>query len=128
MQVGAGTIALDRTPRHFFLAEYDRTLVVFRDGKKIKSTPMGVDTGGAGHMNVYQMDSDTLLTVDRFGMYSVRLSDGTVRLIGNADSFRPQGVFMGGFDTVREESGRRVYRFLPAAEREEIPVEPAGLG
>lgn len=87
-----------------------------------------VNTGGSGHMNVYQLKDDTLVFADRFDGKSVRLSDGSVQFLGHTRDVRPNGVFLGGFDTVREDEGRRVYRFVTAAERDEIPVEPARGG
>lgn len=128
VQVGSATIALDRRPISFMFAEYDRDLVVLRDGKDIKRTRLMVDTGGSGRMNVYRLDDDTLIFVDRFDVKSVRMSDGAVQYIGDTKNVRPQGVFLGGFDTIREEGRRRIYRFVTAAERDENPVEPAKGG
>ncbi len=106
-----------RAPIHRFLAEFSRTIVLLRPGLRPIEVGMLDDTGGYSRVNLYL------------------LSDGTFRLRDAQESFliptvnalilfedpraAPSGVFQGSFDIDSDH----VWRFIPAAERPELPTE-----
>lgn len=126
MEIASTAIAIDRLQTHIFLAEYKRELVFLKDGREFRRVKLPSDTGGSAHMNVYRTGLESLALVDRFDIHHVGLTDGSVKGTSRDSSTVPQAGFLGAFDTVKDNSVR-VYRFVPAGERPEVPIEAARL-
>lgn len=116
-------LILSRRAIHFFLAEYERTLILRDDGREIFRFTVAGDSGGFSRLNIYQ--------TDRFKFYlagdhsSDRYIVNTLCPAISRESLRekPTGAqFLGAFD--RDELG---WRFIPASEREEKTTAVSGV-
>jgi hypothetical protein len=119
------SLRLERVCIHDFLAEYDRYLVLIVDGVPVTRTQISTDTGGRSRANVFFRKADsTLVLQDRMGRYEI---NGARRYISEVSSecTQPEGsVFVGAFD-VDETKG---WRFIPVAERKQMPLPVSGCG
>lgn len=112
-------IAVERRQTHEFLAEYDRRVVVRTPGASPVVYDLDRETGGYARVNVHALGDSALILRDAFGAIMVPLDGGPLRDL----SGRPRGdAFVGSFD--EDDAGR--WRFLPAPERPEQPVELRG--
>lgn len=109
-------IVLDRRAIHFFLAEYERTLLVRVGGKEVVRKNVAVDTGGYSRMNIYVTSPAEYflsgdLSFDRYFLDIAKVSFGEAGL-----NTKPLNAkFIGAFDR-DEEIG---WRFIPVSERGE---------
>ena len=106
------TIRVQLQPMHRWLAEYHRTLITDDGSREVSRTLLPDDTGGYLRINVYRLDSNTVVLMDSFGTYAIDLRTGAVA----KDAVRRrEGAFLGAFD--KDQS--RTFRFIAAAERAE---------
>jgi hypothetical protein len=115
------TVTIVRTPRHAFLAEYNRYVLVAVQGRLASRLEMDPDTGGYSRANLYRIDDHRVLLRDADDSYSIDLARGTV---SKDDERRAAGSFLGSFDV----DGARVWRFVSVIERGEQPTEFRGGG
>ncbi|MBU4611746.1 hypothetical protein IMZ29_14750 [Achromobacter sp. GG226] len=121
VDVSGNTVVLERRAAHIFLGEYRRAIVVVRDGREVGRAPLPLDSGGGGHMHVYQIDDHTLVLYDRFGAVALHLHDASVSSPRHLPDDRKPGTYLGAFDRMQDGT-RKTYRFVPAAERPAQPI------
>lgn len=119
------SLQLERVCIHDFLAEYDRLLVLNVGGRPVNRVQISTDTGGLSRANVFFRRADSMLIVqDRMGRYEVDPAWHIIREV-SSECVNPKGsVFVGAFD-VDESKG---WRFIPAAERKQMPMRGSGCG
>jgi hypothetical protein len=122
----AGTNAslrLERVCIHDFLAEYDRYLVLIVGGIAVTRTQISTDTGGRSRANVFFRKADSVLVLqDWMGRHVINVARSSISEVG-FECAEPEGsVFVGAFD-VDETKG---WRFIPAAERKQMPMSVSG--
>jgi len=107
-------IVLNRRCIHFFLAEYERTLVLRDDEGDVLRIAAAVDTGGYSRMRVYRISaSEFFLQGDLdFDRYLLDISKPSVARAISTER-PPHAQFMGSFD--RDEEG---WRFILARKEE----------
>jgi len=109
---------------HPFLAEYDRSFRVERDGRATREdVELFPDTGGYARVNLYQLGSAVLLQTVGNDEYLIDANTGVVTTrpikTGEPVATRPSGAtFMGAFDF--DERDRFV--FIPQSTRSEKPI------
>lgn len=99
--------------------EYARRIILRVAGRTAARVEMGGDTGGYGRANLYHLGGPVYLLRDAGDSYTVDVDRHTV---ARGPARRAGGRFLGAFD--QDESRR--WRFIPAAERPEMPVEFRG--
>jgi hypothetical protein len=72
---------IDRSAKHPFLAEYDRVLVLERDGKELARRPMFPDTGGYGRTNVYDLGNSKTLLLSAFDAYVLDYDRADIQVV-----------------------------------------------
>jgi hypothetical protein len=105
---------------HAFLAEYKRELLLLRGSEAVAREELFFDSGGYSRVNLYRLSpSQYRLTTIGNHFYDVDLTAEQILAVPGADApVSAAGSFVGAFDW----SPRRNWRFVPAAEREEIPI------
>ena len=115
-------VSVRRVGSHQFLAEYERSIVLRAAGKDDLVHPMLPDSGGTVRINVYRLNGNTLLLLDRLGLYRVDLATFRVETIERTPP--PAGsTFVGSFD---QESGK--WQFIAAEKRKELSIENQSAG
>ena len=117
---GQIVLSVRRVASHPFLLEYERSLIVARDGGPHHVASMKEDTGGTVRINVYQL-GEVLQLRDRFGTYKVSLA--TLALVSVDTEAAPHGLFIGSFDVVEGK-----WQFIGAELRKELPVDNRSAG
>lgn len=108
-------------PAHRYLAEYYIRLNVTAPGGPQVSVDLPLDPGGGRRFNLYRLKGSSYLLANRWGRWSIDARSGVV-LEKPEPSPLPKTGFVGSIDTSRGEG----WRFIPAAERAELPVEFPG--
>lgn len=114
------TVLLERRASSpFGTAEYKRSIILERDGKRIARFPLADDFGGVVEINAYLESRDRLLLTDRIAAYAIdlRRAGGPLHLPRDCGAGRPSGAdsarYLGRFD------GRgAAFRFIPADDQE----------
>lgn len=107
-------IILERRAAHFFLAEYERTLILRIDGADVLSEEIGMDTGGFSRMNIYR-NSPTeyfLSGALSFNKYKIDIARQAI-VSADLEEKAFDARFVGAFD--RDENNE--WRFISASER-----------
>lgn len=113
------TVALERKPTHRVVAEYERSASLLVGGQRVAQRALFSDTGGYSRTNLYQLGEARLLLRDADASYVV---DPASKTIAKDESRRKGGTFLGSFDI----DSSKQWRFVPAAERPEMPTEFKG--
>ena len=101
------------------LAEYEHRARLEHNGQVASRLDLTFDTGGYGRTNLYRLADGQFLLLD---------AGASVLIYVPLPSLQPEmtrqrrGVFVGAFDT--DSTG--TWRFIPASERPERPVEYGG--
>ena len=103
------TIELEATQPH--LAEYNRTLIIKKDGQEPTRYVLSIDTGGYAAANLYMCSSGGLMLDNFSERIVIDTSSGSVRTGKCLDSPVYLGVFDGG--------GSEPWSFFPASQRTE---------
>ena len=106
---------------HLFLAEYERVLVLERDGREVARHPMFPDTGGYSRTNAYDLGRSRTLLLSAFDAYVLDYDRGEIQTV-ERNGAKADGTYVGAFDT--DDGGH--WRFIAASERPEASVEPKG--
>jgi hypothetical protein len=110
------TITVERVPSHAFLAEYERKAVVQIGARPTSQMQLFADSGGNSRTNLYRLDAGRVLLLDADASYTIDVTSGTA---SKDEVRRKTGTFIGSFDV----DGSETWRFIPAAERAELPTE-----
>ncbi len=113
------SLVIEREPTHAFLAEYNRTLVLFVDGKERTRIRMFPDTGGYSRTNIYKASNSIYILRDAADVYELDVANLTLK---GRESREAKGIFVGCFDM----DDLREWGFIAATEREEMPAEFRG--
>jgi hypothetical protein len=128
-----GQIVLQLRSIHPFLAEYDRRLVLRRDGIELGGIDLMEDTGGYGRAQLYRLPDGTFALLGSFDF--VRFdATGSFSIVETSSLGSRQGalrspivpgdaVYLGAFDMDMERS----WRFLEARESAERLLPPGRL-
>jgi hypothetical protein len=114
-----GTVLLERKRAHGGLAEYQRSASLLVGSQPVARVTLFVDTGGYSRTNLYRLSETRLLLRDAEASYVI---DVVAKTITKDESRRKAGAFLGSFDV----DASREWRFVPAAERPEMPTEFSG--
>jgi hypothetical protein len=116
------SVSVRRIGSHQFLAEYERSIVLRAAHKNDLVHPMLPDSGGTIRINLYRPNGNTLLLLDRLGLYRVDLAKFSVEILEPTPP--PAGsAFVGSFD---QESGK--WQFIAAGKRKELSIENQSAG
>jgi hypothetical protein len=110
------TVTVERMPSHPSLAEYERKAIVEIGAQSSTQMQLFPDSGGNSRTNLYQLNARQVLLLDGEASYTIDVTTGAV---SKDDVRRKAGAFIGSFDV--DDSSR--WRFIPAAERAELPTE-----
>lgn len=110
------TVVLERDAAHRALAEYHRSASLVIGGRPRARVALFLDSGGYSRTNLYRLGETTLLLRDAEASYVIDLASKT---IAKDASRQRAGTFLGSFDV----DSRKAWRFVPAAERPEMPTE-----
>jgi hypothetical protein len=112
---------IERSATHLFLAEYDRVLVLERDGREVARRAMFPDSGGYGRTNAYDLGQSKTLLLSAFDAYVLDYDRAEIRAL-DRNGAAARGTYIGAFDS--DTDGH--WRFIGAAEKPEASVEPKG--
>jgi hypothetical protein len=112
------TIVIELRHVHPHLAEYDRTVILRRDGLKDGKYELATDTGGYGAANLYKC-TNKLLMLDSYSEFVV-LDTSTGKI--NAGKCTGPWTYVGVFDG----GGNKPWQFFPASERPEVALVMRG--
>ncbi|HEY0082705.1 MAG TPA: hypothetical protein VGB61_07940 [Pyrinomonadaceae bacterium] len=119
------SLRLERISIHDFLAEYDRYLVLIVGGVPVTRTQISTDTGGKSRANVFFRKADsTLVLQDWMGRYEINVAQRNISEVSSTCREPEGNVFVGAFDVDETKE----WRFIPAAERKQMPVPASGCG
>ncbi|MCI5208570.1 MAG: hypothetical protein D3910_07205 [Candidatus Electrothrix sp. ATG2] len=113
------SISIELSPSHPFLAEYDRFLILKRNGKEVAKQKLFQDTGGYSSANLYKCNHTLYMVKGYFDMWVIDLNSGRIE-----DGQCPKsaheyiGIFDGG--------GSKPWKFYLSSEREEQELKPKG--
>ncbi|WP_207462614.1 hypothetical protein [Azospirillum sp. SYSU D00513] len=114
-------VGIDERSAHPFLAEYDRAVIVVRDGKEVSRVPMGKDVGGMRAVDVYRVMPDRLRLVDEWDdVFDIDLKTGVVIRATGAALSSGSGALLGSFNETDEPN--RQFRFIPITEQPRPPL------
>lgn len=116
MAASTATVAVERVSTHAFLAEYGRKVIVQVGARGTTEMQLFPDSGGHSRTNLYRLNAGQALLVDAEGSYTIDITTGAV---AKDEVRRKAGAFIGSFDVDRSDT----WRFIPAAERAELPTE-----
>ena len=113
------SIAIELSPIHPFLAEYDRILILSLQGGKITKQKLFPDTGGYSSSNLYKCGPTIYLVKGYFDEWIVDLEAGTI-IEGQCKEADLEyvGVFKGG--------GSNPWQFYLPSEYKETKLEAKG--
>ena len=114
-------IRIERKGAHPFLAEYNRVLILERQGKEVARRAMLVDTGGHSRTNIYDLGDSKLLLISVFDAYVIDFGHDQVGELDRKATV-VSGNYLGAFDSGAQQH----WRFVPSNEQPEAPVEPRG--
>jgi hypothetical protein len=103
-------------PTHPYLAEYERTLIVF-NGQQSVRTRIFNDTGGYGKLNIYSTGPNSILVRGPFEEVTVHLDSLTIEI--NSTPSRVPTNYLATF-TNSNSSG---WHFIPANEQREQEIK-----
>lgn len=109
-------LTVERKAAHPFLAEYDRYLILLIDGIERQRIELSTDTGGYSRVNVFRINDNIYLLKDIYNIYELDLRQQALRKSPNHDLV---GAFVGAFD----DDGEKVWRFIPASDRAQVPTD-----
>jgi hypothetical protein len=112
-EINSSSLEVQRRPAHFFLGEYQRTLIFRSRGQRVAQVDLFPDTGGYSRANLYKLTHDSLLLVDVEASYFV---DTKAHRIVRDNVRRREGRFLGTFDV----DATKEWRFIPSEERGEL--------
>jgi hypothetical protein len=117
------TLVIERRPMHANQAEYHRTVVLRMGPRDLVRQSMFDDTGGYSRTNVYRSSDSTFVLVDVEASYAANARGEELRRddVRRTDA-KSRGQFLGAFDI----DSSRTWRFIPATEQPELPVEFRG--
>ena len=110
---------------HPFLAEYDRSLRIERDGQLTQAeVPLFPDTGGYARVNVYEQDAVLVLRTAGPDEYLLERSTGRLSTrsleAGTSKAVASEATFVGAFDF--DDQG--TFAFIPASQSPERKLGP----
>lgn len=112
------TVIIELEPAHPYLAEYNRTLIVRKDGLREGRYELSRDTGGYAAANLYAC-SENFLMLDSYSEFVVvDTSTGQISAGKCPGTLTYVGVFDGG--------GSKPWQFFPAAQRPEVALVSRG--
>jgi hypothetical protein len=106
------SISLKLYRSHPFLAEYDRELVLLKNGKEIIKQELFPDTGGYNSTNLYRCNGNKYLVKGYFDSWLVDVNGSSII---EEECKNGKKEFIGAFHDVES----RLWRFFPANERKE---------
>jgi hypothetical protein len=118
---------------HPFLAEYDRRLILRKDGMELGGLDLMNDSGGYGRAQLYRLPDGMFALLGSFQFVRFDAASGAFSTvdIGSLRSWRGalrspivpgDAVYLGAFDRDREHR----WRFQDALESPELPMTPSG--
>jgi hypothetical protein len=113
-------LSVELKPKHRFLAEFERKLVLSGSKQQRIEQPMFVDSGGYTRANLYSMSDDSLLVKGFFDSWLIHTKPVKIVEVEEAGNLR--ATFLGAFDWTSD----REWRFIPVAERAEQTLVPRG--
>lgn len=123
--VANASLRLERVCIHDFLAEYDRYLVLIVGGVSVTRTQISTDTGGKSRANVFFRKADsTLVLQDWMSSYEINVAQRNISEVSYKCGEPEGSVFVGAFDVDETKE----WRFIPAAERKQMPIPASGCG
>ncbi len=102
-------VAVERRSVHWFLAEYDRRLVIEQDGAAAATLDLDMDTGGYSWVRVCRSSTGSILLHDFLATYEVERGAAHPKLAPRPALKGVCPTFLGSFDV----DARRVFRFIP---------------
>jgi len=122
LPTSGASLVVGITPRHLYLAEYDRRISVVSDRGKRVRVDLFPDTGGYVRTQLYQ-GSDTKYYAK--GCFDLAILDVEAMTIDTTSMDLASGaVYLGAFDVVRGEG----WQFLPADQSPEESMRPEDRG
>lgn len=118
-QIDNFSISIHKKHIHLFLAEFDRWIVLKKQGVKLITYKMFEDTGGTVRIDVYRNPDSSISLIDRFDEYILDLSNITIAKKDAAITppDLQNRVFLGAFD-YQNDLQRRFYSFISAQKNE----------
>jgi hypothetical protein len=116
------SLLIIRRPKHLFLAEYDRTIMLRENGKVLARQELFSDTGGYSRASIFQLTEAKILLEDAFGEYEIDLTTQQISVRQNQNDNLQARTYLGVFDT----DEKKVWRYIPATERKYAPTELKG--
>jgi len=121
LEDGEFAISIELPHMHPYLAEYERELVIHRNGKEVNRKRLFPDTGGYMSANLYKCNSKQYRVKDYFDSWIVDLERSSIT---EGDCSQNSQLFVGAFLSV----GSKPWQFYTAAQRKEEPLEARGGG
>ena len=115
LEEGEASLWVEVKPSHPYLAEYNRTLVVTRGATEVRQ-PLFPDTGGYVRLNIYLHNPQAAMVKVPFEELLVHLDP--LRFEKLTKPMPVTGKYLAAL--ARDPSGK--WRFIPAAEANEVPV------
>ena len=116
LEDGEFVISIELIHMHPYLAEYERELVIHRNGKEENRKRLFPDTGGYMSTNLYKCNSKQFRVKGYFHSWIVDLDKSSI-IEGNCS--QNSQLFVGAFLSV----GSKPWQFYTAAQRKEEPLE-----
>lgn len=113
------SIALDVSPRHPFLAEYNRELFLLKDTENIAKQEMFPDTGGYSDANFYDCGAGKYMIVGYFDFFVI---DVNSKNISEEQCEENKRHYIGSFRWGKEKK----WRFRLESEQPEEALIPKG--
>ncbi len=113
------SVSLELYHMHPYLAEYERELVLSKNGREKNRQSLFPDTGGYTSTNLYSCGSNIILVQGYFDEWIANLSDYSITK-GNCTT--QEKTYIGAF----HGAGRQPWKFFSKSDREEKLLEPQG--